>query len=148
MSAPALMTHPIAAWYADQVIANAAARIERYAEDLRMCHQVDGQWQGEHEACEAYETDLHTVRELQGLLVALRGPCAQPPSEPDRGDDGRGLFERAIEVTRQDNGASSRSLQRALGVDEAAAAQLLDQLSRAGVTEPANESGYQEARAA
>ena len=148
MNASVAMTRPVPAWHADAVITAAAARIEQSAEDLRMCHQVDGQWHGQHEACEAYEAEMQAVRELRALLDALRGPLPTAAAKIDRGDDGRGPYELAEDVVRQDGGASLVTLTRALGIDASRALLLLNQLERAGVLGPANDDGYREVLAA
>ena len=146
MNAP-VMTRPIPAWQADAVINDAVARFERSAEDLRMAHQVDGQWDGAHGAQESYEAELHAARELRVLLDTLR-PTSAAPIQIDRGDDGRGKYELAEDLARQDGGASVATLTRTLGVSPVYAAMLLSDLEHAGVLGPANDDGYREVRAA
>lgn len=147
MSAPTVMTHPVAAWFADAAISTAVRHIERSAEELRMCHCVEGQWHGAHDAQEAYEAELHSARELRALLVALRGPSSPPAAaEPDSGDDGRGLLDRAIDVMRQDGEVSASTLQRTLKVDAARAAVLLTQMEHAGLITAANDDGWHKVR--
>jgi len=142
------MTRAVPAWQAEAVITTAAARIEQSAEDLRMAHQVEGQWQGALDAQEAYEAELHAARELRALLDTLRGPVAATAATIDRGEDGRGQYELAEDLARQEGGASLVTIINTLGVTPLLAAMLLDQLERAGVLGPANDDGYREVRAA
>lgn len=103
-------------------------------------------------ALEGAETDLAAFVFLpeNNALHLLDTPAAMPLGVPqiDRGEDGRGLYELAIDVIRQDDGASPGTLARALGTDVDQAAALLDRLERAGIVGPAAHCGYREVRAA
>lgn len=150
MSAPIMMTKPVVCWYADEVITSAIGHIQRNAAVLReshTSHEDREDWGTDVEAKADYEAMSQSVRELRGLLTALRGP--EPVlAQIDRGEDGRGQYELAEDVVRQDGGASPATLGRALGIDAVCALQLLTQLERGGVVGPANDDGYREVRAA
>jgi DNA segregation ATPase FtsK/SpoIIIE-like protein len=148
MSAPVLMTKPVVSWYADEVITTAIGHIQRHAAALREAHtRADDRddWGSDIEARADYEAMSQNARELRGLLTALRGP--EPgAAQIDRGEDGRGLLERAIDVTRQDGETCARALAKTLRIDAARAAQLLTQMERDGVITAANDAGWHQVR--
>jgi DNA segregation ATPase FtsK/SpoIIIE-like protein len=146
MSGPVMMTHPVAAWYAESVLTRAAAMLDQVASNLRECRTVDDAWGNEHEARAAHDEHRHAADELRGLLVFLRGTGGGAAREPDRGDDGKGLLERAIDLVRQDGEISARTVQRTLKVDAGSAAQILAQLELSGVVDAANDDGWHKAR--
>lgn len=133
MNAPVQMTHPVQAWLVDQVLQSVAHRLEQGAHQVFAEHTSDGKWNDNDPAREQHDEDLRLARDLRALLVQLRGPGAAPAMRIDRGDDGRGLYERAVDVTRQDGEASVGMLCRALSVDESAARRLLAEMQRTGV---------------
>lgn len=150
MSAPTVMTHPVAAWFADAAIGDAIRHISQHAASLREAHTRSDDrddWQGDDEVRVQYETLTHNANELRALLVALRGPSgAAATARPDRGDDGRGLLERAIDVMRQEDGVSAPTLQKALKVGALQAGLLLREMERTGLITAANDDGWHKVR--
>lgn len=146
MSAPVQLTSPAPAWMATAVIERAAHLVEQSAHELQATHSVAGEWNGDAETRQRYEDEMQSARELRALLTRLVGAGAEPAVRVDRGEDGRGLYERAVDVTVQDGEASVGMLCRALSIDESAARRVLAEMQRLGVVDPAVD-GWHKVRA-